>query len=110
MSLRILSIGSALPHSEELSSRFAREAMDIHRASDLQEGLSLLTRDAFDVAVVGQRPGAPGEDGVQAACLVRQRHLLPLLIISPSGEAMDLVARLDLEASDYIVEPFTPQE
>ena len=54
--------------------------------------------------------GLPGDDGVNIAIAIRERHDLPILILTGRGGIHARVAGLEAGADDYLVKPFAPEE
>lgn len=52
----------------------------------------------------------PGEDGLVLLREIRDRHDLPVVILTGRGEALDRVIGLELGADDYLGKPFEPRE
>lgn len=52
----------------------------------------------------------PGRDGLSALRELRQRHSLPVLMLSARGEPVDRVVGLELGADDYLSKPCLPRE
>lgn len=52
----------------------------------------------------------PGMDGVQVCKLIREKSMVPIVMLTAKGETEDVVAGLEAGADDYMVKPFNPQE
>jgi DNA-binding response OmpR family regulator len=66
-------------------------------------------RGAADLLVLDV--GLPGMDGYDVArTLRRERHALPIVMLTARGEEVDRVVGFELGADDYIVKPFSPRE
>lgn len=52
----------------------------------------------------------PGRNGLAALRELRQRHALPVLMLSARGEPVDRVVGLELGADDYLSKPCLPRE
>ncbi len=52
----------------------------------------------------------PGIDGLTALRRIRQRHDLPILMLSGRGEPVDRILGLELGADDYLAKPCLPRE
>lgn len=68
-------------------------------------------------ALRGRRPdavildlGLPDTDGVQLTRSLRERHDMPILILSARGEESQQIQALDAGANDYVVKPFREGE
>jgi DNA-binding response OmpR family regulator len=90
--------------------------------------LELLEGEGFDVTAVGTVAGAMGEvnrrdfdlilldivlpdgDGLATCRRIRERHRMPIVMLSTKRQLEDRVAGLETGADDYIVKPFEPAE
>ncbi|HEX7807183.1 MAG TPA: response regulator transcription factor [Thermoanaerobaculia bacterium] len=90
--------------------------------------LELLEREGFEVTTVGTVAAAMGEvnrrgfdlilldivlpdgDGLAACRRIRERHRMPIVMLSTKRQLEDRVAGLETGADDYIVKPFEPAE
>ena len=52
----------------------------------------------------------PGIDGVQVCKLIREKSMVPIVMLTAKGETQDVVAGLEAGADDYMVKPFNAQE
>lgn len=52
----------------------------------------------------------PGMDGLAVCRQVRQRHLMPILMLTARAEEIDRVLGLEVGADDYLVKPFSMRE
>jgi DNA-binding response OmpR family regulator len=52
----------------------------------------------------------PGIDGLEVCRRLRQRHSVPIVMLTALGEEEDRVVGLQLGADDYVTKPFSPRE
>jgi two-component system, OmpR family, response regulator MtrA len=52
----------------------------------------------------------PGLDGVQVCKQIREKSMVPIVMLTAKGETFDVVSGLEAGADDYMVKPFNPQE
>ena len=52
----------------------------------------------------------PGVDGLQVCRLVRQRSIVPILMLTARAEEIDRVLGLEVGADDYLTKPFSMRE
>ena len=52
----------------------------------------------------------PGESGLDLATDLRNRHDLPILMLTARGETEDRIAGLERGVDDYLAKPFEPRE
>jgi two-component system response regulator MtrA len=77
----------------------------------IDDGARAMTEDASDYALVIldlMLPGAHGFDVLKA--LRRERHQVPVIVLSARLDAADKVRALELGADDYVTKPFWPDE
>ena len=60
----------------------------------------------IDVGFVLLDLGLPDIDGVEVCRRVRERHKVPIIVLTARGAEADRVAALDAGADDYVVKPF----
>jgi len=96
---------------------------------DLAEMLGIvLTGDGYEVNLVGrgdeviaafesQAPDLvlldvmlPGIDGVEVCKLIREKSMVPIVMLTAKSDTQDVVAGLEAGADDYMVKPFNPPE
>ncbi len=52
----------------------------------------------------------PGMDGLQATLRLRERHNIPIILLSAKSEDTDKITGLSFGADDYVTKPFNPLE
>jgi two-component system response regulator MtrA len=52
----------------------------------------------------------PGLDGVEVCKLIRNKSMVPIVMLTAKGDTQDVVLGLEVGADDYMVKPFKPQE
>jgi DNA-binding response OmpR family regulator len=71
-------------------------------------------RDALEQAADAQLVlldlGLPDLDGAEVCRLLRERHDVPVIVVSARGEEIDRVLLLETGADDYVVKPFGLRE
>ncbi len=79
-----------------------REAADGYAAIDAIEELppDLIVLDLM----------LPGIDGLTITRHLREKHGIPIIMLTAKGEVSDRIRGLDLGADDYVSKPFSPQE
>ena len=70
-------------------------------------GLGLLDERAFDAVLLDLT--LPDIDGLDVCRRLRERHSLPILMLTARGEPMDRVIGLEMGADDYLPKPFEPR-
>ena len=52
----------------------------------------------------------PGLNGVEVCKLIREKSMVPIVMLSAKSDKQDVVAGLEAGADDYMVKPFDPSE
>ena len=73
-----------------------------------QDGLKKLNQKSPDLVILDVM--LPGMDGFEVCKTIRQRSLVPIIMLTARGELMDKVVGLELGADDYLPKPFEPRE
>ena len=73
-----------------------------------QDGLKKLNQKSPDLVILDMM--LPGMDGFEVCKTIRQRSLVPIIMLTARGELMDKVVGLELGADDYLPKPFEPRE
>ena len=73
-----------------------------------QDGLKKLNQKSPDLVILDVM--LPDMDGFEVCKTIRQRSLVPIIMLTARGELMDKVVGLELGADDYLPKPFEPRE
>jgi two-component system response regulator MtrA len=52
----------------------------------------------------------PGIDGIEVCKIIREKSMVPIVMLTAKGDTQDVVLGLEAGADDYMVKPFKPQE
>ena len=77
-------------------------------AVDAADARAKLASITFDLLVVDIM--MPGENGLDLTRSLREKTLVPILLLTAMGEANDRINGLETGADDYLVKPFEPRE
>ena len=102
----LLIVDDEEPNRDFLSRRLKRAGYDAVTASSGREALEYL--DAHDVSTVLLDVQMPQMDGLDVLKAIREKWSdarLPVIMATAKGESQDIVAALELGASDYITKP-----
>ena len=117
MTLRVLLVEDDRELCRTLKDAMTAEGYEVFTAASLSESFALLTG-------LGSRPtsggapvdmvlldlGLPDGDGEQLLVALRQKHAVPLIVISARESDGQKVRLLDAGADDYLVKPFSIRE
>jgi DNA-binding response OmpR family regulator len=90
-----------------LRSRLEASNVMVTEATSGEEALRIVD-ESFDLILLDI--GLPGIDGFTVVRALRERHQLPIIVVSGGGEESDRVLALEIGADDYVVKPFLPRE
>jgi DNA-binding response OmpR family regulator len=85
-----------------------RDGHEVVVAGDGESALQLVARQVPDLVVLDLM--LPGIDGLEVCRRLRQRHSVPIVMLTALGEEEDRVVGLQLGADDYVTKPFSPRE
>ena len=85
-----------------------REGFTVTTAGTIAEAMGEVNRRGYDLVLLDLI--LPDGDGIEVCSRIRERHRMPIVILSTRRELEDRVAGLDTGADDYIVKPFEPAE
>ena len=52
----------------------------------------------------------PGLSGIEVCKLIREKSMVPIVMLTAKGDSYDVVSGLEAGADDYMVKPFNPSE
>jgi two-component system KDP operon response regulator KdpE len=117
MTLRVLLVEDDRELCRTLKDAVAAEGYEVYTAASLSEGFALLTGlgagaapGCAPVDMVLLDLGLPDGDGEQLLVALRQKHNVPLIVISARESDGQKVRLLDEGADDYLVKPFSIRE
>ncbi|WP_281420379.1 response regulator transcription factor [Tissierella simiarum] len=105
MKSRILLIEDDISISEMITDYLTREGFIVVPAFNGEEGICKFLKDSFDLIILDIM--MPKLDGMEVMRIVREKSLIPILIISAKDSDVDKVIGLGLGADDYISKPFS---
>ncbi len=81
-----------------------RQGFDVSSVGDGNAAVDALERSWPDVVLLDLM--LPGMDGISVTRWIRERSMVPIVMITARGEPIDEVAGLEAGADDYVVKPF----
>ena len=85
-----------------------RDGFVVREAADGYAALEAIQDGPPDLIVLDLM--LPGVDGLSITQQLRERHRIPIIMLTAKGETSDRIRGLDLGADDYMAKPFSPQE
>ena len=108
MTQTVLVVEDELLTRRTLQQLLEAEGFAVTTAGSVAEALGEVNRRGFDLVLLDIV--LPDGDGLSACRRIRERHRMPIVILSTKRQLEDRVAGLDTGADDYIVKPFEPRE
>lgn len=106
--MRVLIIDDDARLFELLSGYLSENGVDSTHAPDGPRGLGELERSGYDAVLLDVM--MPGLDGLEVLRRIRERHRVPVIMLTAKGDETDRVVGLELGADDYLPKPFSPRE
>jgi DNA-binding response OmpR family regulator len=104
----ILVVEDELLTRRTLQDLLQKEGFAVTTTGTVAEALGEVNRNGYDLVLLDLV--LPDGDGLAACKRIRERHRMPIVILSTRRQLEDRVAGLDTGADDYIVKPFEPLE
>lgn len=80
----------------------------VFKAHSAKEGLAVLDKEDIKLAVIDIM--MPGMDGLTLCRLIRDKSMIPIIILSAKSTDLDKIIGLSSGADDYVIKPFNPLE
>ncbi|HVH64633.1 MAG TPA: response regulator transcription factor [Candidatus Acidoferrum sp.] len=84
------------------------EGHQVRQARDGRSALQMVDNDPPQLVILDWM--LPGLDGLSVCRQLRQRYLMPIIMLTARGEEVDRVLGLEVGADDYLVKPFSMRE
>lgn len=94
--------------AEVVSLYLKRAEFNVIIASDGEKAMEILEKSIPDLVILDVM--LPHVDGFSITRWLRERHTVPIIMLTSRRDESDRIAGLELGADDYVVKPFSPQE
>ena len=84
------------------------DGYDVVEAPDGEVGLESFDTGSFDVVLIDLL--LPGIHGLEVCRRIRQKSVVPIIVVTAQSDTHDVVAGLEAGADDYITKPIAPKE
>lgn len=85
-----------------------QEGYHILKAYDGEQALQILEKEEVHLLLLDVM--MPKLDGIHATLKIREKHSIPIIILSAKSEDVDKILGLNVGADDYVTKPFNPLE
>ncbi|MDQ0178308.1 response regulator transcription factor [Bacillus chungangensis] len=84
------------------------EGFDVVVANNGEDALNMIQQSDVDLVILDIM--MPGIDGIEVCRRIREKHVIPIIMLSAKTEDMDKIYGLMTGADDYMIKPFNPLE
>ena len=89
---------------EAIDIYLSKEGCNIIKAYDGMEAMEILKKEDIQLLLIDVM--MPRLDGIRATLKIREKSIIPIIILSAKSEDSDKIIGLDVGADDYITKPF----
>ena len=93
---------------EAIEIYLTQDGHQVLEAYDGIEAVEILKKESVDLLIMDIM--MPRMDGIRATLKSREKHNIPIIILSAKSEDADKILGLNIGADDYITKPFNPLE
>lgn len=93
---------------EAIDIYLTQEGYRVLKAYDGEQALKLLETEDVHLLILDVM--MPKLDGIHATLKIREKHSIPIIILSAKSEDVDKILGLNVGADDYVTKPFNPLE
>ena len=93
---------------EAIEIYLTQDGHQVLEAYDGIEAVEILKKESVDLLIMDIM--MPRMDGISATLKIREKHNIPIIILSAKSEDADKILGLNIGADDYITKPFNPLE
>ena len=105
---RILVVEDEHDLNELIARQLRQDGHEVFQAFDGLAGLEAVDTHAPDLIVLDWM--LPKLDGLVVCRRIRERHVVPILMLTARGEEADIILGLEVGADDYLAKPFRIRE
>ena len=105
---RILVVDDEQEIADLLELYLISDGYQVVKSSDALEGLAIMEREKIDLVLLDIM--MPKMDGLEMCRRIREKHNVPIIMVSAKTQELDKIVGLTTGADDYVTKPFTPME
>lgn len=93
---------------EAIEIYLTQEGYRVLKAYDGEQAIKILETEDVNLLLLDVM--MPKLDGIRATMKIREKHSIPIIILSAKSEDVDKILGLNVGADDYVTKPFNPLE
>jgi DNA-binding response OmpR family regulator len=105
---RILVVEDDVDLNELVARQLRQDGHEVSQAFDGEAGLAAVDREQPDLVILDWM--LPKLDGLVVCRRIRDRHVVPVLMLTARSEEGDIILGLEVGADDYLTKPFRIRE
>ncbi|WP_312473354.1 response regulator transcription factor [Neobacillus sp.] len=105
MKHKILLVEDDVAINDMVKGQLTKEGLEVVQAFDGEEALGVFANDVFDLILLDLM--LPRLDGMEFLKIIREKSMIPILIMSAKDGDLDKALGLGFGADDYIPKPFS---
>lgn len=106
--IKILVVDDDKEIAELVEIHLVSDGYQVFKAYNAKEGLELLEQADIKLAILDIM--MPGMDGLTMCKLIREKSMIPIIMLSAKSSDLDKIIGLSGGADDYVIKPFNPLE
>lgn len=105
---KILVVDDEVEIADLVEIHLAGDGYLVYKANNAKEGLAILEKEDIKLAILDIM--MPGMDGLTMCKLIRDKSMIPIIMLSAKSSDLDKIVGLSNGADDYVIKPFNPLE
>lgn len=105
---RILVVDDEQEIADLLELYLISDGYQVVKSSDALEGLAIMEREKIGLVLLDIM--MPKMDGLEMCRRIREKHNVPIIMVSAKTQELDKIVGLTTGADDYVTKPFNPLE
>ena len=105
---RILVVDDEQEIADLLELYLISDGNHVIKSGDALEGLAIMEREKIDLVLLDIM--MPKMDGLEMCRKIREKHNVPIIMVSAKTQELDKIVGLTTGADDYVTKPFNPLE
>ena len=105
---RILVVDDEQEIADLLELYLISDGYQVIKSEDALEGLAIMEREKIDLVLLDIM--MPKMDGLEMCRKIREKHNVPIIMVSAKTQELDKIVGLTTGADDYVTKPFNPLE